>query len=41
MAAAASAGGGTSSDAEFNQAGGDDTGSASPGPDISDEDIPF
>jgi single-strand DNA-binding protein len=41
MASAASASGHSSPDAEFNQAGADDTGSATPGPDISDEDIPF
>jgi len=44
MAAAASAASATaagSPDAEFNQAGTDDTASAAPGPDISDEDIPF
>jgi single-strand DNA-binding protein len=41
MASAAAASGGSSPDAEFNQAGVDDTGTAAPGPDISDEDIPF
>ena len=41
MAAAAHAGGGGSPDAEFNQTGADDSGSSAPGPDISDEDIPF
>jgi single-strand DNA-binding protein len=41
MAAAAHASGGSAPDAEFNQAGADDAGSAAPGPDISDEDIPF
>jgi len=37
-AAAAASG---SADSEFNQSGGDDTASPAPGPDISDEDIPF
>ena len=37
-AAAASSGSG---EPDFNQGGGDDTASAAPGPDISDEDIPF
>ena len=41
MAAAASASAAGSPDAEFNQAGAEDTSSAAPGPDISDEDIPF
>ncbi len=41
MAAAASASGPSSPDTEFNQPGAEDTGSAAPGPDISDEDIPF
>jgi len=41
MAAAASASGHSSPDAEFNQTGADDVGSGAPGPDISDEDIPF
>jgi single-strand DNA-binding protein len=43
MAAAASASGSghSSPDAEFNQSGADDAGSSAPGPDISDEDIPF
>jgi single-strand DNA-binding protein len=43
MASAASASGHSSPDAEFNQAGVEDAGagSSAPGPDISDEDIPF
>jgi single-strand DNA-binding protein len=41
MAAAASASGHSSPDAEFNQSGADDASSSAPGPDISDEDIPF
>jgi single-strand DNA-binding protein len=41
MAAAAAAPSGGSPDAEFNQASADDVGSPAPGPDISDEDIPF
>jgi single-strand DNA-binding protein len=40
-AAPSSGGGGYSSDADFHQAGGEDAGGGSPGPEISDEDIPF
>lgn len=41
MGASSAASGASSSDADFHQGGGEDMGGGAPGPEISDEDIPF